>query len=165
MNTLFLITASAPSALFPTQRPRAAETHVQKGMIKMYAAEVLGKFPVVQHFPFGSLFSWETDPLAPPAAASVHTSSQPALTPTNAQKTQVSRNRMPSDQEGMRAPWAASAAPASPRGTAPTAAPWASARPQGAGDAVQGARPGASNTRESSTSDAGSGTLPPTRAP
>lgn len=33
-----------------------------QGMIKMYLAEVLSKFPVVQHFPFGSLFSWERDP-------------------------------------------------------------------------------------------------------
>ena len=32
---------------------------INKGMIKMFLAEVLGKFPVVQHFPFGSMFSWE----------------------------------------------------------------------------------------------------------
>jgi len=31
---------------------------INKGMVKIYNAEVLSKFPVVQHFPFGSLFRW-----------------------------------------------------------------------------------------------------------
>lgn len=29
---------------------------INKGMIKMYKVEVLGKFPVVQHFPIGTVF-------------------------------------------------------------------------------------------------------------
>lgn len=41
---------------------------VNKGMILMFNAEVLSKFPVVQHFPFGGLFSWERDPNAMPQA-------------------------------------------------------------------------------------------------
>ncbi len=50
---------------------------VNKGMLKMYNVEVLSKFPVIQHFPFGSLFRWEADPSAPPPTSSVHSSNQP----------------------------------------------------------------------------------------
>ncbi|KAK3994544.1 hypothetical protein QBC44DRAFT_41403 [Cladorrhinum sp. PSN332] len=51
---------------------------INKGMIKMYDAEVLGKFPVVQHFPFGSLWEWEQVPGMRVGQQNVHVASQPA---------------------------------------------------------------------------------------
>ena len=35
---------------------------VSSGLLKMYKAEVLSKFPVIQHIPFGTLFSFEKTP-------------------------------------------------------------------------------------------------------
>lgn len=105
-------------------------------MIKMYNAEVLSKFPVVQHFPFGSLFSWEQDPNAPPVSASVHTANQPTSHPPSMSTT----SSRPS--QATRAPWADSSggdgpmkAPGSQKqpvvpqstGFPPTRAPWATA--------------------------------------
>lgn len=64
--------------LYDISGVRSGWAKINKGMIKMYMAEVLSKFPVVQHFYFGSLFSWDRDPNAAPAPSSVHTSNQPS---------------------------------------------------------------------------------------
>ncbi|EPQ65801.1 Bgt-369-2 [Blumeria graminis f. sp. tritici] len=47
--------------LFDISGIRAGWGKINKGMIKMYNAEVLSKFPVIQHFPFGSLFRWDQE--------------------------------------------------------------------------------------------------------
>ena len=69
---------------------------INKGMIKMFNAEVLSKFPVVQHFPFGSMFSWEADPDALPQPMSAQTANQPS--PAGTSGTGIPRT-------GTAAPW------------------------------------------------------------
>ena len=125
--------------LFDVSGVTAGWAKINKGMIKMYNAEVLSKFPVVQHFPFGSLFRWEKDPEATAIEASIHTKSQPIRTHTPTSGPPSTRVP-PSEFEGTKAPWAtgvgASASmpvqtlPASGPGMPPTRAPWASTTPQ-----------------------------------
>ena len=88
----------------------------------MYSGEVLSKFPVVQHFPFGSLFSWDQDPIAMALATSVHTSSQPSTSSVGpASTSQTSRRRAP--QDATSAPWAGQS-PDLQFPAVQTAAPW-----------------------------------------
>lgn len=96
---------------------RAGWAKINKGMIKMYNAEVLSKFPVVQHFPFGSLFSWERDPLAVlPQTSSVHALSGPTGV--------AGGGGGGAAAGGTRAPWATAAASPSVLPTVTTRAPW-----------------------------------------
>lgn len=99
-------------------------------MIKMYNAEVLSKFPVVQHFPFGSLFSWEQDPDVMQSQVSLHASSLPKVTKTNVRSQGEITTPAPwannSLSSGKMSPSAPPTAANIPRGALPpTRAPWA----------------------------------------
>ncbi|KAM0723404.1 hypothetical protein Q7P37_000390 [Cladosporium fusiforme] len=108
---------------------------INKGMIKMYDAEVLGKFPVVQHFPFGKFFKWERDPKAvTTTGGSFHAQQQP---PANSgMDTAV----------GTAAPWARPAPAQAQSGMPLTRAPWASQGNTGTSGMPSTAAPWASTT-------------------
>ncbi|KAH8689491.1 phosphotyrosyl phosphatase activator [Talaromyces proteolyticus] len=107
--------------LFDISGIKAGWGKINKGMIKMYNAEVLSKFPVVQHFPMGSLFSWDQDPNAVAPAPTAHSISQPQQPNTSVTPSPEARS------VGTRAPWANTPQPNTAL-PGPTAAPWATAR-------------------------------------
>lgn len=157
-------------------------------MLKMYNAEVLSKFPVVQHFPFGSMFAWERDPTAREIQASVHTSSQPKSTapaarPQPGLRDALSEPGAPTSKapmSGTAAPWASSRIPVQAQGPSvpsgpnqPTRAPWASStpapQPPGSGGAAAAAASGMTAAPwakpGASAASTTRGTVPSTRAP
>ena len=134
----------------------------------MYNAEVLSKFPVVQHFPFGSLFRWERNPAAPIPPPSTHSTSHPQARMANMPPSSMptTARPLPGSGAGTAAPWSSgpthrtTAMPgpktswtgqAGPTGLPATRAPWAgttAARPAAvpSGGAVGTAAPWAKTT-------------------
>jgi serine/threonine-protein phosphatase 2A activator len=118
--------------LFDISGVRDGWGKINKGMIKMYNAEVLGKFPVVQHFPFGSLFRYEKDPDAKAPPPSTHANSQPLRASVDSMAPSTVRpGTMPPVGAGTAAPWATQGPPKAPVGMVDglTKAPWASRTP------------------------------------
>ncbi|KAI9835922.1 MAG: Serine/threonine-protein phosphatase 2A activator 1 [Sarea resinae] len=162
--------------LYDISGVRAGWAKINKGMIKMYNAEVLSKFPVVQHFPFGSLFKWEQDPNAIPPPSTAHTSSQPSAGLSASDQASHASLRAPR-QESTKAPWASShsaaatPAPSSTASTGATAAPWArqAAAPSAAvpdrGNEPSTRAPWASQTAGRSPAGLSQTASPPMRAP
>lgn len=127
--------------LFDISGVREGWGKINKGMIKMYNAEVLSKFPVVQHFPFGSLFSWNKDVNALPPATHAVSPSGPTDAPTSTGNTAApwtATSRVPLNSSAYGAPVGRMPPPTTQRlaastedthvgvgGIPPTKAPWA----------------------------------------
>lgn len=127
-------------------------TDPRQGMIKMYNAEVLSKFPVVQHFPFGSLFRWERDASAAAPAVSPHARAQPRASGMSQSSMKAPRASAPAAGNmpgSTAAPWASTARPVGKPGG--TATPWAQPMSATSASMTRGA-PGAAAGRPSNTS-------------
>jgi serine/threonine-protein phosphatase 2A activator len=139
---------------------------INKGMLKMFAVEVLSKFPVVQHFPFGSLFTWEEDQAAGQHPSYVHTAKHPKATGMTSAQSLAPASSNVKAQYPTKAPWASTSKPLPPTSFShpeSTRVPWAGSRPHGIPAAT--ARPLFSSAGAPSTTAPTTTAAPWARAP